>query len=122
MLIFDHTHLKIIEATFSFPDFVTTLKKSAYAICAFLRYSQFYSPVTRLATPIFDQTHLKFFWWTFNLFEFVSTCEKPGYFICFFWRYGWLKNSAIWMAENILANISRTKIFPKMGFVEKHSK
>ena len=28
-----------------------------------------------------------------------------------FWRYCWLKNPAIWLAENILAHISWTKIF-----------
>ena len=26
-----------------------------------------------------------------------------------FWRYGWLKNPAIWLAENILVHISVTK-------------
>ena len=39
----------------------------------------------------------------FNLCEFVSTCKKSGYFIDLLWRYGWLKNPAIWLAENILA-------------------
>ena len=73
--------------------------------------------VTRLATPIFDHTHPKIFWSTCNLYEFVSTCKKSGYFIYFFWRYGWLRNTAIWLAENILAHISRKKISPKMGLV-----
>ena len=73
------------------------------------------------------QTHFwpsepKIFWSTFNLCEFVSTCKKSGYFIDLFWRYGWLKNPAIWLAENILAHISGTKIFPNMGFVQEHSK
>ena len=27
-----------------------------------------------------------------------------------FWRYGWLKNPAIWLAANVLAHISGTKI------------
>ena len=40
-----------------------------------------------------------------------------GYFIDLSWRCGWLKNPAIWLAENILAHISGTKIFPNMGFV-----
>ena len=48
--------------------------------------------------------------------------KKIGYFIDLFWRYGWLKNPAIWLAENILAHISGTKIFPNMGFVQEHSK
>ena len=53
--------------------------------------------------------------------ELVSTCKKSGYFIDLFWRYGWLKNPAIWLAENILAHISGTKIFPNIGFVQEHS-
>ena len=39
-----------------------------------------------------------------------------------FWRYCWLKNPAIWLAENILAHISWTKIFQNMGFVQERSK
>ena len=62
------------------------------------------------------------FWPTFNLCEFASTCKKSGYFIDLFWRYGWLKNPAIWLAENILAHISGTRIFQNMGFVQEHSK
>ena len=30
---------------------------------------------------------------------------------------GWLKNPAIWLAENVLADISEKNIFLKMGFV-----
>ena len=70
----------------------------------------------------FDHTHPKHFWSTFNLCEFVPTCKKSGYSIHFFWRYDWLKNPPIWLAENILIRISRTKIFQKMRFVQKHSK
>ena len=70
----------------------------------------------------YNHAHMKIFWSTFNLCEFVSTCKKSGYFIDLFWRYGWLKNPAIWLAENILAHISGTKIFPNMGFVQEHSK
>ena len=67
-----------------------------------------------------DHSHPKKIWSTFNLSEFVSTCKKSGYFIDLFWRYGWLKNPAIWLAENILAHISG--IFPSMGFVQEQSK
>ena len=41
MSIFDHTHTKNIESTFSFPEFVPACKKSAYSIRSFFRYSQF---------------------------------------------------------------------------------
>ena len=39
----------------------------------------------------------------------MYTCKKSGYFIDLFWSYGWLKNPAIWLAENILAHILGTK-------------
>ena len=42
----------------------------------------------------------------FYLCKFISTCKRSRYFINLFWRYGWLKNPAIWLAENILAHIS----------------
>ena len=38
---FDHTHPKIIESIFSFPEFVLACKNSVYSICSFLRYNQF---------------------------------------------------------------------------------
>ena len=57
-----------------------------------------------------------------HLCEFISTSKKSGYFIDLFWRSGWLENPAIWLAENILAHISGTKIFQNMGFVQEHSK
>ena len=115
MPIFDQAHPKIIEITFCFPVFAPPCKKSFHFINSFLRYSQ-------LATPISGHAHPNIFWSTFNLCKFVSTCKKSGYFIDLFWRYGWLKNPAIWLAENILAHISGTRIFPNMGFVQEHSK
>ena len=57
-----------------------------------------------------------------HLCEFISTSKKSGYFIDLFWRSSWLENPAIWLAENILAHISGTKIFQNMGFVQEHSK
>ena len=50
---------KIIEATFSFPQFVASYKKSIYSNCSFLRYIQFYSLPTRLSAPISDHSHPK---------------------------------------------------------------
>ena len=58
MPIFDQANPKIIETTFCFPEFAKPCKKSVHSIYSFLRYSQFLSPVTRLAMPIpkfFDQ-------------------------------------------------------------------
>ena len=58
---FDQTHQKMIEITFSFLEFASAYKKSVHSINSFLRYSQFKSPVTRLATPISDHAHPKNF-------------------------------------------------------------
>ena len=60
MPVFNHPHPKITEATFNFPEFVAACKKSAYSICSFLRYSQVWRPVTKLATSIF--AHPKLLW------------------------------------------------------------
>ena len=38
---FDHAHLKIIEITFSFPEFALAYKKSVLSIYSFLVCSQF---------------------------------------------------------------------------------
>ena len=116
---FDNIHPKIIEITFSFPASTSMQKVISFT---FLRYSQFWSPVTRLATPISDYAYPKIFWSNFKLCEFDSACEKSGYFIDLFWRSGWLKNPEIWLAENILAHISETEIFLNMGFLQEHSK
>ena len=119
--VFDHVHPKILEITFYFPEFTPPRKTSVHSINSFLRYSQFKSPVIRLATSISGHANPKIFL-TFNLCEFVSTDKKSGYFIDLFWRYAWLKNPAIWLTENILAHISGTRIFPDMRFVQEHSK
>ena len=49
MAIFDHAHPKIIESTFSFPEFVPACKKSVCSISS------------RLATTICDHAHPKIF-------------------------------------------------------------
>ena len=59
---------------------------------------------------------------TFNFCEFVSTCKKSSYIIDLFWRYGWLENTVILLAKNILAHILGAKIFPNMGLEQEHSK
>ena len=113
---FDNNQKKIIEITFNFPEFAPACKKSVHSINPFLRYSQFKSPVTRLATPISDHAHTKIFWLALNLCEFVSTCKKSGYFIDLLWRYGWLKNPAVqsdWLRT--FWPMSKDKNFPKYG-------
>ena len=52
--------------------------KSVNSISSFirLRYNQFQSSETRLATPIFDDAQPKHFWSAFNFCKFVSICKK----------------------------------------------
>ena len=61
MPIFDQAYPKIIEITFYFPEFAPTCKKLVHSINSFLRYRQFKSPVTRLATPISGHANPKMF-------------------------------------------------------------
>ena len=84
---FDHHHLKIIKETFSFPEIVSTHQKSVYFVDCFLRYTQFWSPETRVALTIFDQAHPIIFESTFNLQESISTRKKSDFFINLFQRY-----------------------------------
>ena len=59
---FDHAHQIII----SFPEFVSPFKKSIYSINSFMKYNQFKSPATRVATLIFDHIHPSIFLSTLN--------------------------------------------------------
>ena len=112
---------KIIEATFSFPEFVALCKKSVYSNCSFLRYNHFYSPMTRLITPIFDHPYPKNYW-SFFFLEFASTHKKSGYFIDFFWRYCLFKNTVTWFAESTLTHISWKRFLPNIEYVQERSK
>ena len=85
--------LKIIEATFSFPE---------------------------LTTPIFGHSHQKNYRSEFNFFELVSTCKKSGYFIDLLWRFCSFKNTPICLPESILAHISGTRFLPNIDYVQKH--
>ena len=137
---FKSQFLKYTESTFSFPEIVSTWKKSLYSICSFLRYSRFYSPVTRLARPISDHAYPKNFQSPFNMCEivqackksvnsissflrcnqfsinfnfceFVSACKKWGCLMNLFWKNSWFENPAIEMAESILTCVSDNYMF-----------
>ena len=69
MAIFDYSHPKINESTFSFPEFLPACKKSVYLSIHLL--TQFLSPVTRLATTIFDHVYPTIF---FISFPFLRIC------------------------------------------------
>ena len=66
----DHSHPKIIEVAFSFPEFVNKYKKSVYSIIFFLRYSQ-------ICPTLFNQLLI-----FMNLYQYVknqaisSFCSK----------------------------------------------
>ena len=59
---FDHAYPIII----CYSEIVSPCKKSVCFIDSFMRYSQFKSPVTRVATPISDHTHPNIFLSTLN--------------------------------------------------------
>ena len=62
LLTFDYAQRIII----SYCDFVSPFKTPVYFIDYSMRYSQFKSHVTRVATPIFSHTHLNIFLSTLN--------------------------------------------------------
>ena len=116
MPIFDQANPKIIETTFCFLEFAPPCKKSVHSINSFLRYSQFQSPVTRLATPIqkfFDQLLIYM-----NLYQHAKNQAISLIFL----EIWLIKNPTISLAENILAHISEARIFPNMGFVQEYNK
>ena len=57
----------------------STCKNSVHYVYSFLRYSQFYSPVTRLATPMSDYAHPKIFLSRpARLKNMLVCCPRPG--------------------------------------------
>ena len=50
----------------------------------------------------------------------LAACQKYTSLFTSFLRYYILKNSAIWLADNILVNTSRARILPGMGLVVKY--
>ena len=49
--IFDDAHPKQLEVIFTWPEFVSTFEKSVYSFYSFFRYSQCWSPVSRVLKP-----------------------------------------------------------------------
>ena len=69
---FIYTHPKFIEVIFSFPEFLSTCRKTVYSIFLFLIYSQFYSSGIKYFTPIFDHVYWKNIKSTFNFHGFFQ--------------------------------------------------
>ena len=79
--IFDHTHSKITEATFGFPELVLACKKkSIYFIYSFLRYNQFWIPLTGMATTIPDYAYQENLKLSLNFYELALTWQKVRLF------------------------------------------
>ena len=103
--------------TFNFPEFHQHAKNQFISSIHSWDTFNFWVMWPDWSHPLLITLTPQIFWSTFNLCEFVSTCKKSGYLIDVLWSYGWLKNYTISLAENILAHISRTKIFSNVGFV-----
>ena len=109
---FDHIHPKIIEITFSFPEFAPACKKSVHSINSFLRYRQIQSPVTRLATPILTLPTPKFFG---QPLIYVNLCEhkKIRQFHWFALEIWLIKKSCNVIVREHFGPYLRNKNFPK---------
>ena len=85
MAIFDHAHPKVIEATFSFPRFVSACKK--ISLFRLFEIQSSLEPREQTGPPIFDHADPKHFQSPFNLRDFVPACKKSVNPICSFLRY-----------------------------------
>ena len=81
---FDHTHPKIPELNFSFPEFPPVCKRSVRSINSFLRFIQFQSPVTSLATPIFGGATQKFFDQALTYVNLYQHAKNPAISLIYF--------------------------------------
>ena len=120
---FDHAHPKMIEIIFTFPEF------HQYAKTRFIPSIHSWDtvnfrvpwpdwPHTFLTTPtskVFDQLLIYVNWICINM----QNIKLFHWFVLETWL---IKKPAIWLAQNILADISGIKIFPNMRFVEENSK
>ena len=82
-----------------------------------MKYSQFYSPMTRVAAPILDYVYPYIFQSTFYFYEFILSCKKSGYFIkknhISTWKYS--SQYPIWekllLFKHIVFVLDNTKFF-----------
>ena len=110
----DHSQPKIIEITFSFPDFALACKKKWFIPSIYSWDTVNFRAHDQTGPAQFDHADSKIFWSTYSLCKFVSTGKKSAYLKNLLQKYCWLKNPAIWLAENILVHVS-TKKNPKYG-------
>ena len=67
-------------------------------------------------------TNHKIFQSIFNFTNLYQYAKNQAYFINFFFRYNWPKNPAIWLAESINTNISETRFYLSMEFLQEYKK
>ena len=108
-----YAYLNMIEATFSFPEFVASYIKPVYFNYSFLRYIQLKSLVIRLTTPIFDNFHQKvidqnsFFWIGINM-------QKIRLFHWFVLEISFFQTYCNLIATEYLAHVSGTRFLPNI--------
>ena len=85
-------HLKIIKATYSFPEFVPACKKLVYSVCSFFEIKSSLDSREQIVPPIFDLADPKNFKSNFNLQDFVLACKKLVDPICSFFIYNQLQS------------------------------
>ena len=85
-------YLKIIKATYSFPEFVPACKKLVYSVCSFFEIKSSLDSREQIVPPIFDLADPKNFKSNFNLQDFVLACKKLVDPICSFFIYNQLQS------------------------------
>ena len=91
MPLFEHANPKIIEITFSFPEFALACKKICFFHLFIFEIQSILEFPYQTSTSTFDHAHVKKIWSAFNFCEFVSTCKKWGCFINLFQRNSWFE-------------------------------
>ena len=109
--IFENAHLKISEITFSSPEFSPACRKISSFHLFILEIQSILESCDQTGHAHFWLCSPKHFSSTFILCECISTSKKSDCFIDLLWRYDWLKNPTMWLAKNILVQISGTKVF-----------
>ena len=134
MIIFDHTHPKIIQSIFGSPEFVQFIP-----FVHFLKTFNFWVLWPDLAHPILTMPTQKNLKSLINLHGFLPTCKKAANSICsslstktrlatpiFDYAQPKMFNQLL-ITVNLYEHgkrpiISDTRFFPNMGFVQEHSK
>ena len=124
--IFDHAYPKHLEVNFTCPEFVSTFEKSVYSFYLFFRYSQCWSPVSRVLKPTWLYPHksflINFDFHKFNFFFFFLEHAKNQAISSFCCRdtvnFKILQSN--WLI--IFYLVSGTKFFPDMEFVQDDRK